>query len=510
MLKSQRKRGTFPFNPFNTNCGVMQRSYFVVAIISFVGGILGAWSYSSLMQDRSAIVPNQEWNENLGYRTSRMEENREKLSETTVQNPPSVPDSFVEASEKSTGSVVFIKNFSGQDSRRYSIFDYFFRQGVPQQTVSTGSGVIFSEDGYIITNNHVVERAETIEVVHKKRTYKASLIGSDANTDIAVLKIEARGLPAIKIGSSRSLQIGEWVLAVGNPFNLTSTVTAGIVSAKERQINIMGGEFPLESFIQTDAPINPGNSGGALVNDRGELVGINTAILSRTGSYTGYGFAVPVDIATKIANDLIQYGEVQKAIPGLEVNEITPELAEEMGLKSLDGVVVSHVIRSGAAEKSGMRVEDVIVNIDGNRISGKGSFEEALSYYYPGDKITVDYLRDNVLRTSELTLQNLLGGTGVIKRSFYSSPLLGAKLEAINAIEMDRFDLDYGVKISTMTRGYLRDLGLGEGFILTHINETPATDPEEVGRFLEDYSGRLVLEGRTPGGQPFIQSYSVQ
>ncbi|WP_375585307.1 S1C family serine protease [Cyclobacterium xiamenense] len=488
----------------------MQKHYFVTAIIAFFGGILGAWSYVGLIQELRPVVPSEEIVENLGYRTSRVEENRDTPEEAAAYDPVSVPDSFVEASEKSTGSVVFIKNFSGQDSRRYSIFDYFFGQGVPQQTVSTGSGVIFSEDGYIITNNHVVERAETIEVVHRKRTYKASLIGSDANTDIAVLKIEASGLPAIKIGSSRSLQIGEWVLAVGNPFNLTSTVTAGIVSAKERQINIMGGEFPLESFIQTDAPINPGNSGGALVNDRGELVGINTAILSRTGSYTGYGFAVPVDIATKIANDLIEFGEVQKAIPGLEVNEITPELAEDMGLKSLDGVVVSHVIRSGAAEKSGMQINDVIVGIDGNRISGKGSFEESLSYYYPGDKITVEYLRDNELRKSELTLQNLLGGTGVIKRSFYSSPLLGAKLESINAIEMDRFNLEYGVKISAITRGYLRDLGLGEGFILTRINENPANDPEKVGKFLEDYSGRLVLEGRTPSGQPFVQSYSIR
>lgn len=376
--------------------------------------------------------------------------------------------------------------------------------------MSTGSGVIFSEDGYIITNNHVVERAETIEVVHKKRIYKASLIGADANTDIAVLKIEAEGLPAIKIGSSRSLQIGEWVLAVGNPFNLTSTVTAGIVSAKERQINIMGGEFPLESFIQTDAPINPGNSGGALVNVSGELVGINTAILSRTGSYTGYGFAVPVDIATKIANDLIQFGEVQKAIPGLEVREITPELAEEMNLKSLDGVVVSHVIRNGAADKSGIQVRDVIVGIDGNPISGKGSFEEALSYYYPGDNVSIDFLRKNTLRKAELTLQNLLGGTGVIKRSFYSSPLLGAKLESINAIEMDRFGLEYGVKITGLTRGYLRDLGMGDGFILTDINNIPAADPEEVGKYLEAFSGRLKIEGMTSGGRPFVQEYTIQ
>ncbi len=486
------------------------QKYLVVIITSFLGGILGAWFFATQLDVPQNNLPDQEWQENLGYRTSNVEEGSNERVETDKNQTERVPDSFVDASEKSTGSVVFIKNFSGTDSRRYSIFDYFFGQGVPQPTVSTGSGVIFSEDGYIITNNHVVERAETIEVVHKKRTYKASLIGADANTDIAVLKIEADGLPAIEIGSSRSLQIGEWVLAVGNPFNLTSTVTAGIVSAKERQINIMGGEFPLESFIQTDAPINPGNSGGALVNVNGELVGINTAILSRTGSYTGYGFAVPVDIATKIANDLIRFGEVQKAIPGLEVGEITPELAEEMNLKSLDGVVVSHVIRNGAAERSGIQQNDVIVSIDGNPISGKGSFEEVLSYYYPGDRATVTYLRDNVRQESELTLQNLLGGTGIIKKSFYSSPLLGAKLESINTIEMDRFGLEYGVKITGLTRGYLRDLGMGEGFILTEVNNKPAEDPGEIGQYLEAFSGRLRIEGMTGGGRPFVQEYTIQ
>lgn len=478
-------------------------------IVAFVGGIIGSWVFQQYLSEELYLSKPEQISTSDEIPMSQVRH----LSPQAEANPnlsSPLPDSFVKASENSTNSVVFIKNFSGTDSRRYSIFDYFFGQGMAQQTVSTGSGVIFSEDGYIITNNHVIEKAETIEVIHKKRTYKASLIGSDANTDIAVLKIEADNLPAIEIGSSRELKIGEWVLAVGNPFNLTSTVTAGIVSAKERQINIMGGEFPLESFIQTDAPINPGNSGGALVNVNGELVGINTAILSRTGSYTGYGFAVPVDIATKIANDLIRYGEVQKAIPGIEIKEITPDLAEEMKLQSLDGVIVSHVIRNGAAEKSGMEVNDVIIKIDGAEISGKGSFEEALSYYYPGDKINITYNRGGKIKTVQLTLQNLLGGTGVIKRSFYASALLGAKLETINAIEMDRYGVPYGVKISSMTRGYLNDLGFGNGFIITDVNDQPAKDPEKVGKFLEEFSGQLRLEGLTPGGRSFAQSYSVR
>jgi Do/DeqQ family serine protease len=419
------------------------------------------------------------------------------------------PVSFVEASQKSTGSVVFIKNFSGTDPRRYSMFDYFFGTG-PTQQVSTGSGVIISKDGYIITNNHVIDQAETIEVVHQKRTYSARLVGTDKNTDIAVLKIEAENLPQITLGNSRNLQIGEWVLAVGNPFNLTSTVTAGIVSAKERQINILGGDFPLESFIQTDAPINPGNSGGALVNSSGQLVGINTAILSRTGSYTGYGFAVPVDIAMKIANDLIKYGEVQKAIPGVDVVEITPELAEEMKLKTLDGVIVTHILPNGAGANSGLEKDDVITKIADWKITGKGSFEEALSYYYPGDKVAVEFTRNGNPKTIQLTLQNLEGETGVIKREYFSSTLLGARLEAVNAIEKDRLKVPYGIKISSLTRGYLRDLGFRDGFVITHINQVPAKDPNEAGKYLEKFSGRLRLEGVAPNGQPFMQSYNVR
>lgn len=473
-------------------------------IIAFVAGILGAWFFDAIESNQADISPNS-----LAEHASPSL--AVKYNQPAPRTEANLPVSFVEASEKSMESVVFIKNFAGTDYRRYSIFDYFFgeRSTAPQQ-VSTGSGVIISDDGYIITNNHVIERAETIEVVHQRRTYRAELVGVDRNTDIAVLKIEAANLPAIKKGSSRDLKIGEWVIAVGNPFNLTSTVTAGIVSAKERQINILGGDFPLESFIQTDAAINPGNSGGALVNIRGELVGINTAILSRTGSYTGYGFAVPVDIATKVANDLIQYGEVQKAIPGVDVVDITPELAEEMGLKSLDGVIVSHVIRDGAGERSGIQKNDVITEINGTPVRGKGNFEEILSYYYPGDKVSVTFLRQNNKRNAQLTLQNLEGGTGVIKREYYSSRILGARLEAVNAIERDRLNIPHGIKITGLSRGYLRDLGLGNGFIITQINGKPAKSPSVIGEFLEKYSGKLLLEGVTPNGQPFMQSYNVR
>jgi serine protease Do len=474
-----------------------------IIFVAFCAGLAGAWTFNQFTANThfEAIETGKvEYTQRYNVSLDREENNFP---------PYNIPVSFVEASELSTPSVVFIKNFSGTDQRRYSIFDYFFGTG-PTQRVSTGSGVIISKDGYIITNNHVIDRAETIEVVHQRRTYPARLIGTDKNTDIAVLKVDAANLPAINIGSSRDLRIGEWVIAVGNPFNLTSTVTAGIVSAKERQINILGGEFPLESFIQTDAPINPGNSGGALVNVRGELVGINTAILSRTGSYTGYGFAVPIDIALKISNDLIEYGEVQKAIPGIDVVEITPELAEEMKLGSLDGVIVTHVIRNGAADKAGLQRNDVITSIEGIKITGKGSFEEVISYYYPGDQIQANFQRNGSTKTAQLILQNLEGGTGILKREFYASNLLGARLEAVNAIERDRLGISYGVKITGMTRGFIRELGLNNGFVITQINGEPAVNPESVGKYLENFSGRLRLEGVAPSGQPFMQSYSIR
>ncbi len=472
--------------------------------LSFLGGLAGAAIWTQF------FFTNPESTTDFGIENFQKESHTNQFVSGRGSNLRTDPPiSFVEASENSTESVVFIKNFSGTDPRRYSMFDYFFGNG-PSQRVSTGSGVIISQDGYIVTNNHVIDLAETVEVIHKKRTYKARLVGTDKNTDIAVLKIEAENLPAVKRGSSRDLKIGEWVLAVGNPFNLTSTVTAGIVSAKERQINILGGDFPLESFIQTDAPINPGNSGGALVNVKGELVGINTAILSRTGSYTGYGFAVPVDIAMKVANDLIQYGEVQKAIPGIEAVEITPELAEAMKLNTLDGVIVTHVVKGGAAETAGIAKNDVITKLGDQGISGMGSFEEALSYYYPGQKLAVIFERNGITKATQLTLQNLEGGEGILKREFFNSAILGARLEAVNTIEKDRLSIPYGIKITALTRGYLRDLGLRDGFVITQLNREAAKDPKAVGKYLEEFSGKLLIEGVAPNGQPFMQSFNVR
>ena len=311
------------------------------------------------------------------------------------------PVDFTKAAEMSVGAVVHVKtkyNVYGKQQYVDPFYQFFF--GRPQQqpqaqAQATGSGVILSQDGYIVTNNHVIQQANEIEVVlNDKRSFPAQLIGTDPNTDIALLKIEATGLPTLAMGNSDDLKVGEWVLAVGNPFNLTSTVTAGIVSAKARNINILDAEMKIESFIQTDAAVNPGNSGGALVNTRGELVGINTAIASQTGSYAGYAFAVPTSIVQKVVADLRQYGSVQRALLGIRMLDITSEVQQYYGLKSLEGVYIAEVVDGSAAEKGGVIDGDVIVAMDGASVNSSSELQEKIARKNPGDEVTLTVKRD--------------------------------------------------------------------------------------------------------------------
>ena len=272
--------------------------------------------------------------------------------------------------------------------------------------MASGSGVIISEDGYIVTNNHVIDKAQVIQVVlNDKREFTATLVGTDPNTDIALLKIDATGLPVIPMGNSDELKVGEWVLAVGNPFNLTSTVTAGIVSAKARNINILNADMKIESFIQTDAAVNPGNSGGALVNTRGELVGINTAIASQTGSYTGYSFAVPTSIVQKVVSDIRAYGAVQRAILGVVMQEITPALQRERNLSTLQGVYVVQLLEGGAAQHAGIQEGDVITQVDAAQIKSSADLQEQIARHHPGDTVTVTVLRRGELKTFTVELK---------------------------------------------------------------------------------------------------------
>jgi S1-C subfamily serine protease len=412
-----------------------------------------------------------------------------------------IGEDFSEAAAKATQSVVYINSISKGVS--YSYWDWFFGEGNNRTQVSSGSGVIFTKDGYIITNNHVIESAERLEVVFNKRVYPAELIGTDPSTDLAVLKIDEKNLPAIVLSSSKNVQVGEWVIAIGNPFSLTSTVTAGIVSAKGRRIGILEDKFPIESFIQTDAAINPGNSGGALVNKAGELVGINSAILSRTGSYTGYAFAIPVDIAKKVFDDLVKYGIVQKALFGGSVVEYNFENAKKYNLstdmKNFDGVLIESLERDGAAVRAGLKPGDIIIRIDDNVINTQSTFEEVLSYRYPGDKVSISYLRDGKASTTSLTLLNRNGGTELIKRRIVVSETLGAQLEAT----------EYGVKVFKIgTSSSLRNIGVPENFTIIAINRKRVTDPQEVIEFFEKYKGRGYLYGINSSKQqveiPFV------
>ena len=414
---------------------------------------------------------------------------------------------FTEAARRSTSSVVFVKTLTGDQPIPTSYFDLLF--GRPNGPVaSSGSGVIYAEDGYIITNNHVVEGAKVVEVVHQRRTYKATVVGTDPATDLAVLKVDARGLPAIALGNSSAVQVGEWALAVGNPFNLTSTVTAGIVSAKGREISFGKGLFPLESFIQTDAAINPGNSGGALVNSRGELIGINTAILSQTGSYAGYGFAVPVDVVRKVVEDLIQYGEVQKAFVGAEVIDLDANKAAELNVKADRGVVVSHVPQEGAAGRAGLKVGDIIIRVNDIPVESRGQFDEIISYYSPGDNITLNFIRRNQQQQAILTLTNREGSTSILRREVFTSESLGADLEKVSKVERDVLNIRQGVRVTNIRRGFMRRLGIQEGFVITSINDTPIDDPEKLVSILSKLKGRVILEGvNTKGVKGYYQYY---
>lgn len=410
-------------------------------------------------------------------------------------------ENFVAASALTTESVVYIKTVSEQSSSSW--LDYFFGGSGTQQVISSGSGVIFTEDGYVVTNNHVIDRALNIEVIFHKRTYQAKLIGTDPSSDLAVLKIEGGKFPAIRTGSSRNLNVGEWVLAVGNPFNLESTVTAGIVSAKGRDIDILKNEFPMESFIQTDAAINPGNSGGALVNLQGELVGINTAILSRTGSYAGYGFAVPVDVVKKIVNDLISYGKVQKSFLGAETEETDPNMSG-----SIEGVELTHVIAGGPAEKAGLRTGDIVTTIEGRAISSSSVFDEEISVHSPGNKIKLGVMRDGKPMNVEVLLTNEEGTTDIVRNNSVHSESLGADFEPITKVERELYGLKHGVKITNIRgNGMLRRVGVEEGFVITSVNNNEVHTTEDAISMLEKTRGRVLLQGVSKNGTNGYYSY---
>lgn len=399
---------------------------------------------------------------------------------TPVVSRPAVETDFTRAAASTVNAVVSIKSTTMQQQRssgsmEEEFFKYFFGQGrrdyTPQPRVGMGSGVIISEDGYIVTNNHVIDQADKIEVtLNDKRSFEATLIGSDPVTDLALLKIDAEKLPIVRFGDSDKLQVGEWVLAVGNPFQLNSTVTAGIVSAKSRNLGMIApsSRMGIESFIQTDAAVNPGNSGGALVNTAGELVGINTAIYSETGNYAGYSFAIPTSIVSKVITDLKQYGTVQRAMLGVSIMEMNDQLAKEKKIELRKGVYVAEVSERSAALEAGLESGDVIVAINGVATPTVAILQEQIARYRPGDKVKIEYFRGKDKKEADATLKNSDGNTEVTKAS--NIDMLGATLKEASDELKNKLRIRGGVEVTKVKEGQFKKAGIRDGFVILDIN----------------------------------------
>ncbi len=408
------------------------------------------------------------------------------------------------AAESSVKSVVHVKTLYTKDEYHSNPFyDFLFgnsnRRSYNQPSLGSGSGVIVSDDGYIVTNNHVVKGSNLINVVlHDKRSYEAKLIGQDPYTDLALIKIEEKQLPAMNFGNSDELKLGEWVLAVGNPFNLTSTVTAGIISAKARKIGIMNDKMSIESFLQTDAAVNPGNSGGALVDAKGELVGINTAIESRTGSYSGYSFAIPVSIVEKVISDLKEFGKVQRAMLGVSIQTVDANLAETQGLNKIEGVYVAELTPNGAADEAGMKSGDVILEIHGKPVNSGSELQEQISKYRPGDAIKVSVKRNGKNKEFDVVLRNRLGSTKAIPLKVQE--LLGADFKPIGNKEKYRLQINRGVKVTKLRNGKLKNARIKEGYIIYNINDTPIYKVEDIEEALQNVNEGVFISGIYPNG----------
>lgn len=370
----------------------------------------------------------------------------------------------------------------------------------PQYRKGSGSGVIISEDGYIITNNHVVKDAETIEItLLDKSKFEADVIGTDPTTDIALLKIDGKDLPKLEFYDSDLTKVGEWVMAVGNPFNLNSTVTAGIVSAKGRSIQILNENYAVESFIQTDAAINPGNSGGALVNLQGDLIGINTAIASPTGAYAGYGFAVPSNIVKKVIEDLMEYGVVQRGFLGIMIREVNSDLAKDENLKVTNGVLIDSLTEGSAAKDAGIRQQDVILRVDGAEVNSVPKLQELIARKRPGDAVRIDVNRFGQELNFEVYLKNKDGEERFVEARTLSSieESLGVEFEDINEEIAKKLNVNGGVKISRISRGKIKDnTNVRPGFVITKIDRQPIRDKDHLLRVLKDKSGGILVEGK--------------
>lgn len=474
------------------------RKYALLLLVSLFSSLLSVFIYRQFDNPRSASGWTREQDNANG--DPRFVGLVDKLLSTHSggQFQSAAPTNFITAAEVSTPAVVNIRAIQEAGSGIWS----------GGRTGSSGSGVIISPDGYIVTNHHVVENSGDIKVtLSDKREYKAKVIGSDLSTDITLLKINETELPFMLFGNSDSVQVGEWVVAVGNPFNLESTVTAGIVSAKGRNINILGGGASIESFIQTDAAVNPGNSGGALVNTAGELVGINTAIITESGSYAGYSFAVPSNLAKKVIGDLREFGQVQRAFLGISIEDLDSETARDIGLPNAEGVYVTRVSLSSAAADAGLEVGDVILGMNNSRIRSTPELQEIVGRYRPGEQLTLQYWRNGRKLNSPIVLKDDRNSirVGALRGDELDTDL-GIALRELSRNEKDRLHLQ-GAMVSSVKRGSIvGNTNMQPGFIISSVNGNRVNSMAEAIGSIRDARNSVVLDGRYES-EPDLYSY---
>ncbi len=485
-----------------------KNKYFLNALIAVFSTLLTIIIYSSIIEKNIFVTTDK---------VNQVIENKNDTNNIPFINRTNNIDvktiDFTVAAEKSIHAVVHVKTKYIRENN--PIYDFFYGQQAQESSVylSSGSGVIISKDGYIVTNNHVVKNSSEIEVVlNDKRSYIAKIVGVDPSTDLAVLKIDDKNLPYIALGNSDNLKIGEWVLAVGNPFNLTSTVTAGIVSAKARNINILRDEkFPIESFIQTDAAVNPGNSGGALVNLKGELVGINSAIASKTGSYSGYSFAIPVSIVNKIVTDILKYGEVQRAILGISIENIDSKIAKGLKLNKIEGVYVRSVENNGAAYKAGIKQGDIILKVNGRKLNSIAELQEQVGKYRPGQTIKIEINRNNKRKQFDVVLRNMQGSTDILRSNEIFSAL-GASFKQLDNTYAKRLGLENGVVVDDVRwNGAISRVGIKKGFIITHIQGQKIFNINDIKNIIRDLKQEvsIKIDGVYPNNR-YVYVYNLK
>jgi serine protease Do len=462
--------------------------------MALLGASIALFAYTKIIAKEPVVISKD---------SSGVEVQNAKAFMTSLQMQEGQID-FTYAAEQTVHGVVHVhtKTMMGQPDNPVMEFFYGDRySNRPRKVEGYGSGVIISADGYIITNNHVIENAESVDVtLNDNRTFTAQVIGRDQGSDIALLKVKADNLPYIKWGDSDQLRLGEWVLAVGNPFNLTSTVTAGIVSAKGRSLGLNEGDYRIESFIQTDAALNMGNSGGALVNTKGLLVGITSAILSPSGAYAGNSFAIPVSIVKKVVDDLREFGQVQRALIGVNIQDVTSEVAEKQNLSEVKGILVTRIVEDGSAEAAGMKENDVIIKLDGLPVNTVSELQEQVGKHRPGDKVTVTYLRSGKENTIPIVLKNAAGNTSVVTAETAGDVVFGARLESISSSDKDSYNIDYGVKVKELNDGKFKDIGMPKGYIILSVNGKKVRTASEVKQFSNNEKTLKSIGGIQPDG----------